>query len=144
MKKVCGSGEINPVSMRNYYNLMRNSFESAVRGEARNLKRSELDACYEWRIINILIKDTLELNSSFSYEEWDSFVHSCDKGRGLSSNNIKTVERSIGKLCSSIMAETDNLWRSDEERGRLKDAVVRLNKFLSVDMYLATPLRRNE
>jgi len=116
---------------------MRNSFESAVGGGASNLTRNEINACYEWRVSNILIKDTLAVESSFSYEEWDAFVRSCDVRAGLSSSRIKKVNNGIGQVYLDIMTHSNNMWRSDEERSRLNDAVGHLNKFLSIDMYSA-------
>ena len=137
MKKTPSSCVINPVSMRNHYNLMRNSFESAVRDGARNMNRNEINACYEWRVSNILIKDTLAAESVFSYEEWDAFVHSCGVRTGLSSSRRGKANSGIVQVYLDIKAKSDNMWRSDEERSRLNDAIGHLNRFLSVDMYSA-------
>jgi hypothetical protein len=92
----------------------------------------------------MLIKNTLKLGSSFSFEEWDSFVHSCKRGMGLSSNSVKTVNNGISRIYSNIMDETDNLWRSDEERRRLNEALARLNRFLSVEAYSSAPIARSD
>ena len=137
MKKTPSSCVINPDSIRKHYNFMRNSFESAVRGEARNMNRNEINACYEWRVSNILIKDTLAVQSMFSYEEWDAFVHSCGARTGLSSSRLGKANSGIVQVYLDIKAKSDNMWRSDEERSRLNDAIGHLNRFLSVDMYSA-------
>ncbi|MFH1789047.1 MAG: hypothetical protein ABH834_06680 [Candidatus Altiarchaeota archaeon] len=133
MKTKPGSKEITPRTMRERYNLMKNSFETACANGTRDLTKTEINACYEWQMVNILIKDSLELSSSFSYEEWDSFINSCNKKTGLSSTNTKRVNNKIGELYVKILKETSDLWRSDEERRRLAEATDRLNKFLTGD-----------
>ena len=121
--------------MRNHYELMRNSFGNVVSGGSRNLKKSEIDACYEWRIANIIIKDTVVANSQVSYEEWESFALSCRKGSGLSDSNLKRVKNSIGILCRDMMTKSNDMWRCSEERRRYDEALERLNDFFSVGMY---------
>lgn len=135
MVNQASSRVINSVTIRNHYNLMRKSFESAVQGGACDMSRNEINACYEWRISNMLIKDTVEVESSFSYEEWDAFVRSCDLRAGLSSSRLKKVNTGIERVYRDIMAQSNNMWRSDNERIRLTDAIGRLNRFLTVDMY---------
>ena len=127
--------------MRNHYNLMRDSFESAVQGGASSMSRSEINACYEWRVSNILIKDALTVDSSFSFEEWDAFARSCGERAGLSSSSIKKANNGVGQVYLDIMAQSNNMWRSDEERRRLNDAIERLNKFLTDGMYSANTVK---
>jgi len=135
MKKVRGSREVNLASMRNYYNMMKHSFEAAFRGDSRSLNKTEIDACYEWRIANIIIKDTLEPDSCFSYDEWASFANSCGGGVGMSASDIKRAGSGIMKLYADMMTASSDMWRSTEERRRYNEAVERLNRFLSVEMY---------
>ncbi|MFH0860314.1 MAG: hypothetical protein V1921_03870 [Candidatus Altiarchaeota archaeon] len=140
MKQFQSSKGINPVNLRNYYNLMQDSFECVSLGGSRNLSKAEINACYDWRVANMVIKDTLEPKSSFSYDEWESFAYSCSRGAGLSGINAQKIKDSIKTLYSHMMKVSNDMWKSSEERRRHNDALERLNRFLTVDMYSAETL----
>ncbi len=121
-----------PLTLRGHYNLMKKSFGFALQGEARNLSKSEIDAVYEWRIANLLINDNFKPESSFTFDEYEAFVNSCGKRKGLSEINLKRVNGGIKKLHADTLSESNDMWRSTEERRRHDEALERFNNYLSV------------